>query len=235
MFFNSACQGDVCSHTISFILDNAIRRFFQDPVKITGPYIRPGDTVIDFGCGPGYFTTAMAKLTGPEGKVWAVDLQPEMLEKVNKKCRAMGLSAIVTCHPCSEHAVDLDSAVQADFMLAYYMVHEIPDNQAFFEQAYPLLKPGGRFLVVEPPFHVSKTQFKTISAAVIFGMGVVICFGYLCLKKLDRDQGIYRIVLTLLSFFFLYKSFPTVSGNSWIRRFSGPAAPPCTDPPVYGS
>lgn len=167
MFFNSAFQGDVCSHTCSFALDNVIRRIFQDPVKIAGPYIRPGDTVIDFGCGPGYFTTAMAKLAGPGGKVWAVDLQPEMLEKVHKKCRALGLSDIVTCHQCSEHAVDLDAAVQADFMLAYYMVHEVPDILAFFKQAFPLLRPGGRFLVVEPPFHVSRSQFKDIRAAAL--------------------------------------------------------------------
>ena len=167
MFFNSAYQGDVCSHTHSFVLDNVIRKIFQNPAKIAGPYIRPGHTIIDFGCGPGYFTTAMAERTGPDGKVWAVDLQPEMLEKVSKKCRKLGLSAIVTCHRCAQDAIDLDSGVQADFMLAYYMVHEVPDLQAFFNQACPLLKPGGRFLVVEPLFHVSRSRFKTICAAAL--------------------------------------------------------------------
>jgi ubiquinone/menaquinone biosynthesis C-methylase UbiE len=164
MFFNSTCQKDVCSHTHSFVLDNVIRRIFQNPVKIVGPYIRPGDTIIDFGCGPGYFTTAMAKLTGPDGKVWAVDLQPEMLEKVRKKSGALGLASIVNCHPCSQQAIGLDIAVQADFMLACYMVHETPDSLAFFRQAYPLLKPRGRFLVVEPPFHVSRSRFNTFRA-----------------------------------------------------------------------
>ncbi len=167
MFFNSAFDGDVCSHTHSFFLDNVIRRIFQDPVKITGPYIRPKDTVIDFGCGPGYFTAAMAKQTGPDGTVWAVDLQPEMLEKVSRKCRELGLSPIVTCHQCSQKAIDLPPGFQADFMLAFYMVHEVPDRQAFFRQAFELLKPGGRFLVVEPPFHVSRSQFETICAAAL--------------------------------------------------------------------
>ncbi|MCF8139219.1 MAG: methyltransferase domain-containing protein, partial [Desulfotignum sp.] len=82
------------------------RRMFQNPVKIAGPYIRPGDTIIDFGCGPGYFTAAMAQLTGPNGKVWAVDLQPEMLEKVKKKCHELGLSASVNCHRCSQKTID---------------------------------------------------------------------------------------------------------------------------------
>lgn len=36
MFFNSAYQGDVCSHTHSFVLDNVIRRIFQNPAKIAG-------------------------------------------------------------------------------------------------------------------------------------------------------------------------------------------------------
>ncbi len=179
MFFNSACHGDVCSHTHSFFLDNVIRRIFQNPVKITGPYIRPGDTAIDFGCGPGYFTAAMAQLTGPDGRIWAVDVQPEMLEKTERKCRELGLSGIIELHRCSQQVIDLPTGVQADFMLAFYMVHEIPDRQAFFKQAFALLRPGGRFLVVEPPFHVSRSKFQTIWAAALEA-------GF---KQLDTPKG----------------------------------------------
>lgn len=91
----------------------------------------------------------------------------------------MRLSAIVTCHRCTQDAINLAASVQADFMLAYYMVHEVPDLQAFFNQACPLLKPGGRFLVVEPLFHVSRSRFKTICAAALAA-------GF---KQLDTPKG----------------------------------------------
>ncbi len=46
----------VCPHRFGFILDNWLRRIFQSPKKVAGPFIKPGDTVIDIGSGPGYFT-----------------------------------------------------------------------------------------------------------------------------------------------------------------------------------
>jgi ubiquinone/menaquinone biosynthesis C-methylase UbiE len=75
----SGNHGHVCPHRAAFILDNWIRRLFQNPVKIVGEYVKEGDTVIDFGCGPGFFSIPLARLVGEKGKVFAVDLQEEML------------------------------------------------------------------------------------------------------------------------------------------------------------
>ena len=85
--YNKNYTGDVCSHDHSFFLDNFIRRLIQNPRKIVGEYIHNGDTVVDLGCGPGYFSIDMAKMVGESGHVIAVDLQPEMLEKVKKKAK----------------------------------------------------------------------------------------------------------------------------------------------------
>ncbi len=85
-------QLHVCPHQISFFLDNWIRRLIQPPGKIVGPYIQEGNTVIDMGCGPGYFTIDMAKIVGPEGRVIAVDIQAKMLERVRKKAQKHGLA-----------------------------------------------------------------------------------------------------------------------------------------------
>jgi SAM-dependent methyltransferase len=47
-----------------------------------------------------------------------------------------------------------------DFVLAFYMVHEIPDKKLFFQEIRTLLKPGGKILIVEPKFHVNKKAFN---------------------------------------------------------------------------
>ena len=79
--------GDICrfSPDMVFILDNTMRRIFQNPEKILGEYVRPGMTAIDLGCGPGMFTLAMAKMVGESRRVIAVDVQQEMPEILKDK------------------------------------------------------------------------------------------------------------------------------------------------------
>jgi len=63
-------------------LDNSIRKILQHPRKILRPYIKEGMSVLDLGCGPGYFSLEIAKLLNESGKVIAADLQQGMLDKV---------------------------------------------------------------------------------------------------------------------------------------------------------
>ncbi len=71
--YNKAFKGDVCSHSHSFFLDNFVRRIIQNPKRILGEYIREGDTIIDLGCGPGYFSIDMAEMTGKAGLRFLID------------------------------------------------------------------------------------------------------------------------------------------------------------------
>lgn len=158
----------VCPHQAAFFLDNWIRRLIQPPRKILAPYVRPGNTVIDLGCGPGYFTLEMARLAGPGGKVAAVDLQPKMLAHVRRKAEKQGLMDRIVLHQCAADRIGLD--LEADFILAYYMVHETPDPAVFLAEVERLLKPEGRLLIVEPKIHVSKAAFDAqLQAAVAQG------------------------------------------------------------------
>lgn len=151
---------NVCSHEHSFILDNWIRRLFQPPKKLIGEYISPGITVIDLGCGPGHFSIDMAKMVGASGQVIAVDLQSEMLKKTEQKAIRYQVSKQMIFHQCKQDTLDLD--VKADFILAFYMVHETPDTKIFLQEVKGLLKPNGSLLVVEPYFHVSKSKFNSM-------------------------------------------------------------------------
>jgi len=160
--YNKNFTGDVCSASHSFLLDNFFRRWFQNPEKVVGEYICNGNTVIDLGCGPGYFSIDMAKMVGSKGQVIAVDLQKEMLEKVKKKALKFKLDDRMIFHNCSQNNIGLGDEIKADFILAFYMVHETPDPIQFLTQAKNLLKKGGTLLIVEPLFHVTKKQFQKI-------------------------------------------------------------------------
>jgi ubiquinone/menaquinone biosynthesis C-methylase UbiE len=154
----------VCPHQKAFFLDNWVRKLFQSPKRIVGEYIKDGDTVIDLGCGPGFFTIEMAKLVGPQGKVIAVDLQVEMLEHVKKKLSRCDLGENIMLHRCQDKAIALNLPEKADFMLAYYMVHETPDLKSFLKEVRSLLKDRGKFLVVEPVMHVTGKLFEEMIA-----------------------------------------------------------------------
>lgn len=153
-------KGDVCPHQIAFLLDNRIRRLFQSPKKIVGSYLKKGDTALDVGCGPGFFSIDMAKMVGRTGKVIAADLQTEMLEKVKKKARKHGVLERMTFHQCRPTSIGLTQTV--DFILAYYMIHETPNPKALLAELKRLLNPGGTLLVVEPKLHVNEQIFNTL-------------------------------------------------------------------------
>ena len=121
------------------------------------PYIKEGMRVLDLGCGPGFFTIDIARMVGRSGRVIATDLQEGMLVRVKDKIRYTELADRISLHRCKENTIGL--SVQVDFVLAFYMVHEVPDQEGLFDELATLLKPGGQVLVVEPPIHVSRHAF----------------------------------------------------------------------------
>jgi ubiquinone/menaquinone biosynthesis C-methylase UbiE len=139
-------------------LDNRIRRWIHNPQKILGPYVEEGMTAMDVGCGPGLYAIEMALMVGPTGRVIAVDLQDGMLQLVRNKVTGTEIENRMVLHKCEERSLGLSEEI--DFVLAFYMVHELPDQSAFFNEIHANLKPTGRLLVVEPPFHVSKRAFE---------------------------------------------------------------------------
>jgi ubiquinone/menaquinone biosynthesis C-methylase UbiE len=56
--------------------------------------IKPGMVVCDMGCGDGYYTIELAKRVGPAGKVYAVDIQPEMLQELSRRCEQNDLKNV---------------------------------------------------------------------------------------------------------------------------------------------
>jgi ubiquinone/menaquinone biosynthesis C-methylase UbiE len=64
---------------------NPIKRLFENPQKSLEPYVRKGQVVADLACLTGYYTLALAECVGPEGKVYAVDLDEKAIQEVQRK------------------------------------------------------------------------------------------------------------------------------------------------------
>ena len=158
----------VCPWWLCFTFDNPLRKLLHNPGSILGPYIRPGNNVIDVGAGMGYFSIPMAKLVGQAGHVTAIDIQTKMLSALAKKAQRRGVSERITTHLASPGSLDHHS--KADFILGFWMVHEVSEQRRFLTEIYNLLKPDGLFLLVEPIVHVPKKSFlQTLETAEDIG------------------------------------------------------------------
>lgn len=106
-----------------------------------------GSTVIDLGAGVGYFSWRLAKRVGPQGKVIAVDIQPEMLDMLEENMSERGISNVEGVLG-TESDPRLPEGV-AELALLVDVYHELADPIATMGHVRRALKPGGRLVVVE--------------------------------------------------------------------------------------
>ena len=162
----------VCPVEEANVLDNFFRNLVQNPKNILKDYIKEGMTVLDIGCGPGFFSVGMADMVSTSGKVIAVDLQQGMLDKIKNKIEGTEIENIIELHKCEDDRIGISTKV--DFVLAFYMVHEVPDKDKFLKEIYSILKPDGTLFIVEPLFHVSKKAFEeTVNRADAIGFSQI--------------------------------------------------------------
>jgi SAM-dependent methyltransferase len=161
----------VCPWWIGYFLVSPLRRLWQDPRTILSPYVTEGLLVLEPGPGMGYFTLEIARLVGPTGRVVAVDIQPKMLAALRRRARRAGLDGRIEARRASESGLGVgDLAGKVGFVLAFALVHELPDVSSFFAEVAKALMPGGRLLLAEPR-HVSEDEFrKTLDTAAAAGL-----------------------------------------------------------------
>ncbi len=161
-------QKMVCPWWLCFTFDNPIRKLLHNPEAILSPYVRPGNTVIDIGAGMGYFSIPLARLVGPAGHVTAIDIQAKMLAALASRARRSGVSERIKPHLANSDSLGNHSKV--DFIMAFWMVHEVPNQRALLSEIFGFLKPEGLFLLAEPILHVPKKSFlRTIQTATEIG------------------------------------------------------------------
>ena len=168
---SSSRKGHVCPWWLGYTFDNPIRKLFHQPQKLLAPYLAAGMRVMDVGCGMGYFSIAMAKMVGDKGKVFCVDLQSKMLKITKKRARRANLNSRMTFYRCEPN--NLGIAEKMDFILGFWMVHEVNDQKDFFSQLRPNLSSDGKILIAEPKIHVTDGEFQqTLEIAQSAGLRI---------------------------------------------------------------
>ena len=157
----------VCPVWIGYLLASPIRKLFQNPNKILGPYIKHNMTVLDIGCAMGFFSLPAAQMVGQKGKVICVDLQEAMIKSLERRALKAGVIDRIETRICNKNLLGLDDLIEKiDFAFAVAVVHEMPNIAVFFSEIYKTLKPEHKFLVIEPKGHISAEDFEqTVSVA----------------------------------------------------------------------
>jgi SAM-dependent methyltransferase len=109
--------------------------------------VAPGSTVADIGAGSGYFTERMARLVGPEGRVYASDIQPGMLDLIRARMAKERLTNVVVVLGQPADPQLPPAAIDLALMVDVY--HELHDPQAMLRHIRQALKPSGRLVLVE--------------------------------------------------------------------------------------
>ncbi len=107
--------------------------------------IKEGETVLDLGSGAGFDSFLAAGKVGPRGKVIGVDMTPEMIEKAKENAAKGNYSNVEFRLGELENLPVTDSCV--DIVISNCVINLVPDKKKAFEEAFRILKPGGRLMV----------------------------------------------------------------------------------------
>ncbi len=131
-----------CPASLSFFVTNSIRRYYTQSV-LDRVGIQPGEKVLELGPGPGLFTIDASKRLGASGKLIAIDIQPEMINKIEKLINENQVTNVET-KVASAHELPIeDNSIDRTFLVT--VLPEIPDREKALKELFRVLKPGGIF------------------------------------------------------------------------------------------
>ena len=161
---------------VASLLDGAERFGQPDPGALLGGLgMTAGSTVVDYGCGPGLFTLAAARLVGAAGTVYAVDLEPRMVELVAQRAQEAGLANVSAVASDGARAALPDGV--ADFIICVQIMHYQATREervAVARDLYRLLKADGRVMIMQwrPKRGASGVSYRAL-ATIMRDAGLV--------------------------------------------------------------
>jgi arsenite methyltransferase len=118
--------------------------------------IEPGAVVLDLGCGSGTDLLIAAQMTGPQGRVFGVDMTPSMLDRARASANEMGLQN-VELHESLIELLPLEDA-SVDVVISNGVIDLVPDKDAVFDEIDRVLRPGGRLQVADVVIHTEVSE-----------------------------------------------------------------------------
>lgn len=159
----------VYPHESARMLLNPLRALILSPRKLIERLrLAPGMTVLELGCGPGYFSPAVARAI-PDGRLLLFDIQPEMLMMAAERLRKAGIVNFETwCGNARKLPFD-NASVDVAFMVT--VLGEVEENEACLSELRRVLKPNGRLSVTEmrgDPDYLDEARVRHMAGKVGF-------------------------------------------------------------------
>jgi ubiquinone/menaquinone biosynthesis C-methylase UbiE len=162
-------------------MEDPDRDAWQKPDEVVRALgLRPGQVVCDVGAGPGYFTLRLARAVGPTGRVFAVDVVPEMIAALRQRLDRAGVGNVTpVLARCDDSLLPPEAC---DLVLVVDTFHHFPDGAAYLRSLVPRLRPGGRIVNVDfhkrempvgPPVEHKVAREDFLAAARAAGLEVV--------------------------------------------------------------
>lgn len=135
-------------------LEDPKRDAYQKPKQVVAALnIKEGEVIADIGAGSGYFTFRLAHAVGETGRVYAVDVSPDMIVHLNRRIRDLSLRNVVTILCAPDDPLLADASVNRFFICDTW--HHISGHAQYLALLKRMLKPGGQVIMVD--FKKTKT------------------------------------------------------------------------------
>ncbi|HUK41491.1 MAG TPA: methyltransferase domain-containing protein [Candidatus Acidoferrales bacterium] len=131
-------------------LDDPKRDVYQKPHEVIAALgLKPGEVVADVGAGSGYFTFRLAHQVGDKGKIYAVDVSPDMILHINRRIRELKVSNVISLLADPDDPLLPDRSVNRFFFSESW--HHIENQTKYLALMKRMLKPGGEIVMID--FH----------------------------------------------------------------------------------
>jgi ubiquinone/menaquinone biosynthesis C-methylase UbiE len=129
------------------MLEDPKRDSYQKPHEVIKALdLRPGEVIADIGAGSGYFSFRFAHHVGP-GRVYAVDINPEMVVHMNRRIRDLGMTNIATVLALPDDPLLADASLDRVFICDVW--HHVEGQKEYLAKLKKMLKPGGQLVMID--------------------------------------------------------------------------------------
>lgn len=135
-------ESDFAFRIITLVHDNPLLPLFKDPDKLLkAAGLGPGQRVMEVGCGPGYFTLPAAKIVGEQGLVYAIDVHPKAVQRVQRKVTESGVRNVQILLKNASSTGLPDQCIDRAFIFG--MPRVVGGQEKVITEIRRLLRPGG--------------------------------------------------------------------------------------------